>query len=159
MDFGHLLQALDQTMRNLMRSKDFLTLCLLEWGADGHYRIARAGHPAPLLIQGGNPGEAMEIASLGRGLGMRPSLPGTWQIREGLLRPGEWLVMYSDGLTEAVDHAGAMLGLDHFTELLQAHWREGSVHSACAAVFQEVASFETPDRDDRTLFILGRQKV
>ena len=159
MDFGHLLQALDQTMRNLMRSRDFLTLCLLEWDATGHYQIARAGHPAPILIQGADHGDAMEITSQGRGLGLRPCVPGTWQIREGELRPGDWLVMYSDGLTEAVNQDGEMLGLDHFMELLQSHWHEGSVHTACAAVFQEVASFETQDRDDRTLFILGRRRA
>ena len=159
MDFGHLLQALDQTMRNLMRSSDFLTLCLLEWDSAGHYQIARAGHPAPILIQGADPGEAMEITSMGRGLGLRPCLPGTWQIREGDLRPGDWLVMYSDGLTEAVNQEGEMLGLGPFMALLQSHWQEGSVQTACAAVFQEVSSFETQDRDDRTLFILGRQRA
>ena len=89
---------------------------------------------------------------------MRPFISGTWQIREGELRPGEWLVMYSDGLTEAVDQEGRMFGLDQFMAMIQAHWREGSVHTACEAVFQEVSAFETQDRDDRTLFILGRHK-
>jgi serine phosphatase RsbU (regulator of sigma subunit) len=158
MDFSHLLHALDQTMRNLMRSRDFLTLCLLEWDSGGHYRIARAGHPAPLLIQGADPGDALEILSEGRGLGLRPCMSGTWQIREGDLRPGEWLVMYSDGLTEAVNQEGTMLGLGRFMAMLQAHWCQGSVHAACEAVFQEVSAFETQDRDDRTLFILGRHK-
>lgn len=159
MDFSHLLQALDQTMRNLMRSRDFLTLCLLEWDSAGRYRIARAGHPAPLLIWGSAPEDAIEVACQGRGLGMRPGGRGAWQIRDGKLRPGDWLVMYSDGLTEAVDQAGDMLGLERFKGLLQAHWSAGSVHSACEAVFQEVAACEAQDRDDRTLFILGRRKV
>jgi len=158
MDFAHLLQALDQTMRNLMRSRDFLTLCLLEWDASGRYRVARAGHPAPLLIQGAGPGEVVEVAPRGRGLGLRPSNPGTWEIQEGDLAPGEWLVMYSDGLTEAVDQDGELLGLERFADLLVSHWQEGSVHSACEAIFQEVSSFEVADRDDRTLFILGRTK-
>lgn len=158
MDFAHLLQALDQTMRNLMRSRDFLTLCLLEWDSTGHYRIARAGHPAPLLIWGPAPEDAIEIACKGRGLGLRPGMPGIWQIRDGKLGPGDWLVMYSDGLTEAVNQDGEMLGLERFKSMLQAHWAEGSVHSACEEIFREVASFETQDRDDRTLFILGRRK-
>jgi len=158
MDFAHLLQALDQTMRNLMRSRDFLTLCLLEWDQAGHYRIARAGHPAPILIQGSNPGEAVELSPQGRGLGLRPNMAGTWQILEGELEPGNWLVMYSDGLTEAMNQEGAMLGIGPLMTLLQAHWREGSVATACEAVFREAAAFETQDRDDRTLFILGRRK-
>ena len=156
MDFGHLLAALDLTLRNLMRSRDFLTLCLLEWDGAGHYRVARAGHPAPLLIQGPELGEVLEIHPKGRGLGLRPGAPGTWEIREGDLSPGDWLVMYSDGLTEAVDEDGELLGLERFAGMLQAHRRTGSVHSACEAVFQEVSSFDVADRDDRTLFILAR---
>jgi serine phosphatase RsbU (regulator of sigma subunit) len=158
MDFRHLLQALDQTMRNLMRSRDFLTLCLLEWDEWGNYHVARAGHPGPLLIRGTLPEDVLEISPMGRGLGMRPSPPGSWVINEGVLKPGEWLVMYSDGLTEAMNESGELLGLDRFKGLLQAHWSQGSVHEACEAVFQEVDSFETQDRDDRTLFILGRRK-
>ena len=158
MDFGHLLLALDQTLRNLMRRSDFLTLCLLEWDAEGRYRIARAGHPAPLLIQGPGPGDITEIAPRGRGLGLRPAAPGTWQIQEGELAPGAWLAMYSDGLTETVDETGELLGLAPVKRLLQAHWREGDVHSACEALFQEAAAFESRERDDRTLFILGRRK-
>jgi serine phosphatase RsbU (regulator of sigma subunit) len=159
MDFGRLLNALDQTLRNLMRPKDFLTLCLLEWDTTGHFRLARGGHPAPLLIWGDRPEDAIELNAKGRGLGMRPSAPGSWQIHEGQLDPGNWIVMYSDGLTEAVNRQGEMFGLGRFRERLQAHWAEGAVQAACEAVFQEAISFDAQDRDDRTLFILGRQKA
>ena len=158
MDFGHLLQALDQTLRNLMRPSDFLTLCLLEWDEEGRFRVARAGHPAPLLIQGPLPGDIQEIAPRGRGLGLRPSSPGTWQIHAGELPPGGWLVMYSDGLTEAANLDGTLVGVDHLKGLIQEHWEAGDVHAACEAVFQEAEMLESRDRDDRTLFILGRRR-
>lgn len=157
-EFDHLLQALDLTMRNLMRSRDFLTLCLLEWDATGRYRIARAGHPPPLLITGPTVAQAVEILAKGRGLGMRPSSPGVWHIQQGVLHGGEWLVMYSDGLTEAADPEGELFGLERFKALLAAHWANGSPQAGCDAVFQAVGTFEAQDRDDRTLFILGRRK-
>jgi serine phosphatase RsbU (regulator of sigma subunit) len=159
MDFDRLLRALDQTLRNLMRSRDFLTLCLLEWDRSGRFRVARAGHPAPLLLQADRPEKPVEIAINGRGLGLRPEMPGVWQIHEGHLEPGDWFVMFSDGLTEAASLEGEMFGVERLTSLLRDHQRGGSVQSACTSIFHETALHETQDRDDRTLFILKRKKV
>ena len=64
--------------------------------------------------------------------------------------------LYSDGLTEAMDHKGEQYGLDRFRAQLQRLWGTGSLRAACEAVFQDVAKFETQNRDDRTLLILGR---
>jgi len=151
-----ILPSLDHTLRTLMSQRDFLTLCLLEWDEDGHYRLARAGHPPALLMKGSQPHETFELNPHGRGLGLRPAGPGDWQIQEGRLLPKEWLVLYSDGLTEAMDHKGEQYGLDRFRVQLQRLWGTGSLRAACEAVFQDVAKFEMQNRDDRTLLILGR---
>jgi serine phosphatase RsbU (regulator of sigma subunit) len=151
-----ILPSLDHTLRTLMSQRDFLTLCLLEWDEDGHYRLARAGHPPALLVKGSQPHETLELNPHGRGLGLRPAGPGDWQIHEGQLSPKEWLVLYSDGLTEAMDHKGEQYGLERFRAQLQRLWGIGSLRAACEAVFQDVAKFETQNRDDRTLLILGR---
>jgi serine phosphatase RsbU (regulator of sigma subunit) len=156
LDFEHLLPALDRTMRNLMGSRDFLTLCLLEWDEEGHYSIARAGHPAPFLVRGSRDGEVEELTSRGRGLGLRPAAPGTWEVRKGQLLSREWIVMYSDGLTEAMDHTSELYGTDRLLRQIQHLWPTGSVRAASEAVFRDVANFESRNRDDRTLFILGR---
>ncbi len=154
-----ILPSLDHTLRTLMSQRDFLTLCLLEWDVDGHYRIARAGHPPALLVKGSQLHETSELNPHGRGLGLRPEGPGDWQIQEGQLSPREWLVLYSDGLTEAMDHRGEQYGLDRFRAQLQRLWGTGSLRAACEAVFQDVAKFETQNRDDRTLLILGRDAI
>ena len=154
-----ILPSLDHTLRTLMSQRDFLTLCLLEWDEDGHYRLARAGHPPALLVKGSQPHETSELNPHGRGLGLRPAGPGDWQIQEGQLSPREWLVLYSDGLTEAMDHKGEQYGLDRFRAQLQRLWGTGSLRAACEAVFHDVAKFETQNRDDRTLLILGRDAI
>lgn len=154
MGFERLLPALDQTLRNLMGRKDFLTLCLLEWDLEGNYRMVRAGHPPPLWLAGLE--DAQELDGQGRGLGLRPAFPGNWHVREGQMLPGQWMVLYSDGLTEAMDEGGEIYGLPRMQRLLLDHWSQGSVGAACQAVFRDVAAFETQNRDDRTLFILGR---
>lgn len=157
MDLERLLPALDQTMRNLMSTKDFLTLSVVEWDEEGRFRVARAGHPAPLLVKGNRPGEVCELACGGRGLGLRPKGPSNWEIQEGHLQPREWLVMYSDGLTEAMNKRSELYGLDRLSGQLQHFWGTGSVRAACEAVYRDVTAFETQNRDDRTLFILARE--
>lgn len=156
LDFDHLLPALDRTMRNLMGAKDFLTLCLLEWDEEGNYSIARAGHPTPFIVRGSKEGDVVELASKGRGLGLRPAASGTWEVLRGQLTSREWLVMYSDGLTEAMARNGELYGIERLERQLQHLWPTGSVRAASESVFRDVASFEARNRDDRTLFILGR---
>jgi sigma-B regulation protein RsbU (phosphoserine phosphatase) len=157
--FDQILPSLDKTLRNLLGPKDFLTLSLLEWDASGHYRLARAGHPPILLISGSAEGEAREIPSRGRGLGLRPGSPGNWQVVQGQLHPGQWLVMYSDGLTEAMNKDGELYGLTRFINKVQGLWPTGSAQAACTAVFEDVAGYEAQNRDDRTLFILSRDSL
>ncbi len=158
-DMAAILPALDQTMRNLMGPRDFLTLTLLEWEPTGRFRLARAGHPPALVVGGPNASEVRELAPSGRGLGLRPAGAPDWQVLEGTLQPGEWLAMYSDGLTEAMNRQGELYGQERFTDVLQRLWGTGSVRAACEAVFREVAAFEAQNRDDRTLFILGRERT
>jgi serine phosphatase RsbU (regulator of sigma subunit) len=159
MSFEAILPALDQTLRTLMGPRDFLTLSLLEWDCEGHYKVARAGHPPALLIAGAGPLEAREVEAAGRGLGLRPFAPGNWSVVEGRLEPRQWLVMYSDGLTEAMNKRGELYGLCRFKEQVQRIWGTGSVRAACEAVFHDVTAFESQNRDDRTLFILSREAV
>jgi sigma-B regulation protein RsbU (phosphoserine phosphatase) len=92
----------------------------------------------------------------GRGLGLKPALPGSWEVREGRLQRGDWLVLYSDGLTEAMNLEGELYGLERFRERLGVCRAGGSVQAACDELFLDVAGFESQDRDDRTLFILAR---
>lgn len=156
LDFERILPALDKTMRNLMGSRDFLTLVLLEWDESGSFRIARAGHPPALVIRGPHREDIEELTGIGRGLGLRPPSEGEWQIHEGVIQPGEWIVMYSDGLTEAMNQAGELYGLARMQDQLLRMRATGSARAACEAVYRDVAAFECQNRDDRTLFILGR---
>ena len=157
MPFDLILPSLDQALRNLMGPKDFLTLSLLEWDDTGRFRVARAGHPPILRVRGGAPGDAEELPSTGRGLGLRPFSPGRWEVVEGTLEPREWLVMYSDGLTESMNMKGELYGSGRLTEQVQRFWGTGSVRAAIEAVFHDVTAFESQNRDDRTLFILARE--
>lgn len=152
-----ILRSLDHTLRQLLGQRGFLTLVLLEWDADGNYRLARAGHPGALMLQGIAEEATSEMAPHGRGLGLRPAGPGDWEVVEGTLPPKGWMVLYSDGLSEAMNRDGELYGVVRLCSQLRRLWGTGSPRAACEAVFQDVAAFDTQNRDDRTLFILGRE--
>jgi len=152
-----MLGSLDHTLRQLLGQRGFLTLVLLEWHEDGRYRLARAGHPGALLLQGVSEDCSSEMAPHGRGLGLRPAGPGDWEVVEGVLPLKGWMVLYSDGLSEAMNREGELYGVARLCHQLRRLWGTGSPRAACEAVFKDVASFDTQNRDDRTLFILGRE--
>lgn len=152
-----ILQGMDHTLRQLLGQRGFLTLALLEWDDQGRYRLARAGHPGALLLEGLTEDCSRELAPRGRGLGLRPAAPGDWEVVEGVLPPKGWLVLYSDGLSEAMSQKGELYGVQRLCAQLRRLWGIGSPRAACEAVFRDVAAFDTQNLDDRTLFILGRE--
>lgn len=152
-----ILCSLDLTLRQLLGHRGFLTLILLEWDEAGNYRLARAGHPGALILEDACGEAPREVIPHGRGLGLRPAGPGDWQVIEGVLPPKGWMVLYSDGLSEAMNREGELYGLDRLGTQLRRLWGTGSPRAACEAVFHDVAAFDTQNRDDRTLFILGRE--
>ncbi len=152
-----ILCSLDQTLRQLLGHRGFLTLILLEWDEAGNYRLARAGHPGALMLHGHDEHGSHEVIPHGRGLGLRPAGMGDWKVIEGILPPRGWMVLYSDGLSEAMNRDGELYGLGRLSTQLRRLWGTGSPRAACEAVFNDVAAFDTQNRDDRTLFILGRE--
>jgi sigma-B regulation protein RsbU (phosphoserine phosphatase) len=153
-----ILAGMDHALRSMMSPKDFLTLCIVEWRDDGRFRIVRAGHPPPMHLSAASPGRPAQLAPQGLALGMRPAYAQRWSVHEGRLEPGDWLVMYSDGITEAMDGGGAQFGVDRLGGQLARFWGTGSPRAACEAVFSQVAAFESQNRDDMTLFILARSR-
>ena len=66
-------------------------------------------------------------------------------------------MLYSDGLSEAMNRDGELYGLPRLCGQLRRLWGTGSPRAACEAIFQDVSAFDTRNPDDRTLFILGRE--
>ncbi|MCL1907917.1 MAG: SpoIIE family protein phosphatase [Holophagaceae bacterium] len=149
---------MDLVLRSLMSARDFLTLSIIEWNENGQFKVVRAGHPPPILLAKDLPEKAVPLIPPGLALGMLPACMPNWKVVDGILQPGDWIAMYSDGITEAMDGAGNLYGMERLTAQLVRFWGTGSSRAACEAIFNQVAAFETQNRDDRTLFILAREK-
>lgn len=82
----------------------------------GLLRYLNAGHPAPLLLR--NRKVVRELEG-GRRilLGFDNGVPGT--PAEEQLEPGDWIILYTDGITEARDAERAFFGLDRLIDFVE----------------------------------------
>lgn len=126
--------------------------------ATGEVALASGGHPAPLLRRGDGSVEEVPVAA-GRFLGYAE---GGLQLADHRLRlePGEMLVLYTDGFSEA--HPGdttRMFGVPRLKEALAA-CDAGSPLEAVAdrvrAAADDFVGRGRPQQDDQTLLILRR---
>jgi sigma-B regulation protein RsbU (phosphoserine phosphatase) len=119
---------------------------------NGRVEISNAGHPAPFVMRGQSV-TALEAAGLPIGLFSREE----FSISELQLEPGEGLVIYSDGVSEAADVLGAEYGANRLRELI-GFQQPLSASAILAACRDDLSLFrrDAPKLDDVTLFVLGR---
>lgn len=103
-----LLDALNQ--RLLGRGDAFATCLALRIAADGRVTLANAGHLAPYVN-----GKALELeGSLPLGMLQKPE----FSLMHFTLAPGDRLFLLSDGVVEATDATGHLLGFEQVEQLL-----------------------------------------
>ncbi len=120
---------------------------------DGVVEICNAGHPPPLLVSRGNI-TCLEQSDLPVGLFASEE----FSVSELRFEPGDGLVIYSDGVSEAMDPDGVEYSTDRLQDLIRGH---GPVNAPAlvAACRDDLTAFRAHARkmDDVTLFVLGRQ--
>ena len=123
----------------------------------GQLRYVRAGQDRPLLYHAQ---EASPVAldAEGRFLGMLPELK--LEEREVWLSPGDLLVAYSDGVTDAINEAGEDFGLEHLIDMLSPR-RACPADEICSAIFSEVFRFRGSAAafDDITVLVMRCQDL
>jgi sigma-B regulation protein RsbU (phosphoserine phosphatase) len=113
-----LLRELDRRLSAGNEACMFVTAtCGLLDGETGALLLASAGHDAPLIRRAG--GATAQLAAAGGpalGLGMPDGFP-QWS---GRLAPGDAVVAFTDGVTEAFDVAGEAFGMERLRRLVEA---------------------------------------
>ncbi|MEB3223846.1 MAG: SpoIIE family protein phosphatase [Candidatus Sericytochromatia bacterium] len=123
--------------------------------ATGHVSFACAGHFPPLHYSAAE-GEVREVPSAGGfPLGVREATQ--YAVQSLTLRPGDALVFFTDGITEAhaPDAPAEMFESERLCELVAAHAALGA-EDLVAAIKREVQAFvgDRPPSDDMTLLVL-----
>ncbi len=128
----------------------FLTLALAVYDpATRSLAIAGGGHN-PVLIADGE--RVTQVPSRGAALGVRTGLE--FPEDELTLPQGATLALYTDGLTEARDPAGALFGLERL-ELSLERCQDGPIRDTLDGVWGDVADFrgQRAPTDDATLLL------
>ena len=152
---SEVLAALNEAMlRQLSEDRFCSAACVRLEPEDGlagvGVDVSCAGHPAPLLVRPDGPVE--EVGCSGRVLGVFDDAElGDSSLR---LMPGEALVLYTDGVTEARSPDGAFFGDERLRRLLRSC--SGLDAESIAARIKNVAlDFQDGDpRDDLAVLVL-----
>jgi Stage II sporulation protein E (SpoIIE) len=95
--------------------EEFVTAVLAQVSADGgRAEILNCGHPPPLLVRDG----AVIAAEASLPLGLAALLPEAREVSTIPLKPGDRLLFYTDGITEARDRRGTFYSLEWSGALL-----------------------------------------
>ena len=156
------LKALNRAMVSAMRSDMFITIIYAVIDpADGSIRIARAGHEKPLVYDAAKR-EAYFLKSKGIAVGMvEPEIfDAAITDIEDVFEVGEFLVLYTDGITEAAAPDGDEFSTGRLREIVQ-NSAGLSASQLCARITDSVFAFTCRDKlidDDFTLFTIKRTK-
>lgn len=125
---------------------------------DGSLRCANAGHPALLLIQQG--GSVTRIDASGLPLGVAED--GGYEDAAHDLAPGDTLIAYSDGLSEATDRStGRLLGTERTEQIcVSAAGTDAAPDAAaiCRNILEQIdeASGGSTNHDDMSVLVIRR---
>ncbi|HEX2075108.1 MAG TPA: PP2C family protein-serine/threonine phosphatase [Geodermatophilus sp.] len=109
-------QGIDEALAEQFDPSLFATGVLAELDlASGRLRYVNAGHPPPLVLRHGKVVKSLPD-------GRRPPFGlGQTQltVAEERLEPDDWVVLYTDGITEARNRDGTRFGVDGLTDILE----------------------------------------
>ena len=128
----------------------FVTLMYGVLEPDGHLTYCNAGHNPPLII--GKSGiRRLEVGGPIVGLFEM----AVFEEEKVLLDPGDWLVIFSDGVSEALSASGEEYGEERIIAIAETV-RNATPHDFLQAMFADVRTFTkgAPQSDDITALVL-----
>jgi sigma-B regulation protein RsbU (phosphoserine phosphatase) len=120
----------------------------------GTLNYCNAGHNPPLLLRGGG-GEVQELRRTGMFLGVMSD--ATWERATAQMSPGDVLLLYTDGITDAQNRQGEFFGDRRLHQALRASpaLSARGIHDTLVATLHDFVG-DTPQFDDITLMVVVR---
>lgn len=130
----------------------YATLVFGKASRSGRVEIANAGHCPPLLLRGR---EVLDVAATGLPIGL--FCGSEFGVTAVEMEPGDTLLLYTDGLSEARDRSGAEYGAARLSRLLEAG-RNARPKSLVAGILEDATAFRAgaPPRDDLSIMAIQR---
>ena len=133
----------------------FVTVLYAEYNpATGEFVYASGGHDPPLLVRPDGSSTSLPLTG-GIALGLLPDLD--YRQNTVMLEPGESIVLYTDGVSEAMNGDEEQFGLERLRGAMAADTGVDA-QAANQTVFEAVSEFvgDTPASDDITCLTLRR---
>jgi len=150
------LERLNRIINRSRLATKFVSLFLAELQIGGSVVYCNAGHPPALLVRAGG-GNVEELRAGGMILGPRPNSSYGFDLVH--VEPGDYLVLYTDGITEARDpRTDEEFSVPRLTELLTGLTTQPP-EAVVDEIFQAVTRFtrrQVPE-DDQTVVVVTRQ--
>ncbi|REJ89282.1 MAG: FHA domain-containing protein [Planctomycetota bacterium] len=133
----------------------FVTFVLVVLNPAQHtFSIVNAGHMSPMIRRASGEVEELDESTVGVPVGVVEGFP--FEAAECSLGPGDCAVIYTDGVSEAMNHESELYGLERLREFVAAS--SGRVLELGPALREDVRRHAAgrPQNDDITVMIFGR---
>jgi len=151
------LNSVNHLMREDIADDMFVSMLYMILNTETHELIiARAGHERPILVPGDKSGlRVIDSPGLAIGIGDEEAFQLVTKDIIVTLQPGDLMVAYTDGVTEAMNEKEEEWGIENFIEAIRIAADEGA-HSVLNNVQQRLKRFvgDTAQYDDTTLLAL-----
>ncbi len=155
---GDVVRHLNKELFALQDDARFVTVLLGELEPrSGRLKYINCGHNPALLVRGDG-GETIWLHASCTPVGMTPEMDCS--LEEITLAPGDIMVWYTDGLTEASNRDAKEFGTERLLESVRVH-SGGSAREICDDLWRDVAGFTQRNSldDDLTLMVIKMKNV
>lgn len=133
-----------------------LTLSLLDY-EDNCLRLS-GQHECLIVVRKGGEIEIVDTIDLGFPVGLEEDISDFLGETEILLNPGDVVVLYTDGITEAENPAGEMYGLERLCEIVSQNWEQSAQEIKTAVIDDVKQHIDTQTvYDDITLLVIKQK--
>jgi DNA-binding LacI/PurR family transcriptional regulator/serine phosphatase RsbU (regulator of sigma subunit) len=145
--------VLFENIRDRMKQDEHVTMTLLRYEASG--RLTFAGAHEDILIHRTSEGRSEWVATPGTWMGATRDIQAATRDNTCELKPGDLLVLYSDGVTKARNRQGEFFGAARLAACVARIARE-PLDKIRDAILTEVQAWTPKQEDDVTVLIARR---
>ena len=133
-----------------------LTLSLLDY--ENNCLRLSGQHESLIVVRKGGEVEIIDTIDLGFPVGLEEDISDFLGETEILLNPGDVVVLYTDGITEAEDPQGEMYGLERLCEVVSQNWEQSAQEIKTAVINDVKQHIDTQTvYDDITLLVIKQK--
>lgn len=161
-DIGQLLSSVNRLFYENTSDSSYATLFFADYDDSTHrLRYVNCGHLPPLLLHAcepsGNPGSSKPVVERLEATSTVVGLFENWEchIDETQLKPGDTLLLYTDGVTEATDAQGNEFGESRLVDTLCAH-RDLHAQPMLDSIIESVQQFSHQEQADDITLVVAR---